>query len=228
MKKIIIALATAGLFGAAATAQANTVSFTASKGETVTAWKDNLSFGKFDTNLGTLNKITFDLSGTVSGSGKAESLDGSASTVTLSLESMLKLTRPNGSIIVITNPVFSKDYELTAFDGVQDYAGTSGVITGIVTASSSDNFSSTSTSDFALFSQAGGGTIKLALGATGLSNGSGAGNLVTQFNTSAAGSVKVTYDYTAAPVPEPETYAMLIGGLGLLGLVRRRAAKKAA
>ncbi|WP_332854466.1 PEP-CTERM sorting domain-containing protein [Duganella sp. S19_KUP01_CR8] len=30
-----------------------------------------------------------------------------------------------------------------------------------------------------------------------------------------------------APVPEPETYAMLLGGLGLLALVRRRRAKQA-
>jgi hypothetical protein len=36
-------------------------------------------------------------------------------------------------------------------------------------------------------------------------------------------------EMTLAPVPEPETYAMLLGGLGLIGAVaRRRAAKKAA
>ena len=32
----------------------------------------------------------------------------------------------------------------------------------------------------------------------------------------------VVTDYTLAPVPEPETYAMLLAGLGLLGFVRRR------
>ena len=32
----------------------------------------------------------------------------------------------------------------------------------------------------------------------------------------------VVTDYTLAPVPEPETYAMLLAGLGLLGLARRR------
>lgn len=228
MKKIIIALATAGLFGATGAAQANVISFTADKAETLTAWNDVLSFGKFNSNLGTLNSITFELSGTVTGSGKAESLDASPSTVTLSLSSLLKLTRPDGSTIVVTNPVFSNAYNLAAFDGAIDFAGTSGVKTGPVSSSHTEIVTSSSSSDFALFSQAGGGTINLALGATGLSSGSGAGNLLSQFNTSAAGSVKVTYDYTAAPVPEPETYAMLIGGLGLLGLVRRRAAKKAA
>jgi len=33
---------------------------------------------------------------------------------------------------------------------------------------------------------------------------------------------------SALPVPEPETYGMLLGGLALVGAVARRRAKKAA
>lgn len=33
---------------------------------------------------------------------------------------------------------------------------------------------------------------------------------------------KVTYTYETAPVPEPETYAMLLAGLGLVGVIARR------
>jgi hypothetical protein len=36
-----------------------------------------------------------------------------------------------------------------------------------------------------------------------------------------SGMMKVTYDF-AAPIPEPETYAMLLAGLGLLGIAARR------
>lgn len=223
MKKLFATLAVAGMLGAVGAAQAETLSFTAAKATTTTAWTDILSIGKFDTNLGTLNSITFDLVGTVSGSGRAESLDGAASSVTLALSSVLTLYRPDGSTLVVTNPVFSKGYSLSAFDGAIDFAGSSGAATGQVSSSHGESFVSSSSSDFALFSQAGGGTLSLGLGATGLSNASGAGNLISQFATSAAGNVTVTYNYTAAaPVPEPETYAMLIGGLGLLGAVRRR------
>lgn len=229
MKKLIAALAIAGLSSTMASAQAEVLTFTASKPTTLTNWTDVLSVSKFNTNLGTLNSITFELGGTVSGTGRAESLDGSASTITLALSSLLTLTRPDGSTIVITNPVFSKAYGVTAFDGTIDFAGNSGANTGAVSSSQVETKITTSASDFALFSQAGGGTVNLGLGATGLSNGTGAGNLITQFGTSASGEIKVSYDYTvAAAVPEPETYAMLIGGLALLGMVRRRSAKPSA
>lgn len=43
-----------------------------------------------------------------------------------------------------------------------------------------------------------------------------------------ANKTQYTATVSALPVPEPETYGMLLGGLGVLGLVARRKAKKAA
>lgn len=45
---------------------------------------------------------------------------------------------------------------------------------------------------------------------------------VTQFGTFSYAAGVLTYDTVAAPIPEPETYALLLAGLGMLGFMGRR------
>lgn len=230
LKKTFAALALAAALIPFTSAQAAVISFDSATALKKTNWTQSLSFGKFDTNLGTLNSIKFDLRGLISGTGKAESDDEEATTVSLSLGSILKLSRPDGTLLVLSNPVFSQLFQFSAADGDIDFAGTSGGSTGLVTANAHDFFVSTSASDFALFSALGGGQINLALKATGASSATGAGNLATIFQTFASSSVNVTYDYTprAVEVPEPASLATILAGLGLMGAVRRRRASKRA
>jgi hypothetical protein len=218
---------TAALFPFAS-AQAGTISYVASKDLTTTNWVEKLSFQKFDTALGTLTSIKFDLGGLVQGTGKAESLDSAASTVTLSLGSELTLKRPDGSTLVVTNPIFAQAFNFGAFDGAIDFGGASGGNTGTVSASATESFTSVNAADFNLFSALGGGAIDLGLAAIGKSTGNGSGNLLTQFNTAASGNAMVTYTYTPnVAIPEPASIATFLLGLGLVGAARRRAGKQA-
>lgn len=230
MKKSLFALAAAGLFSVGAVSQAQaavqTVSFNAERAVGTTNWSDTLGLGKFDSSLGTLTSIKFDLSGVVQGSGRAESLDFAASNVTVSLASLLTLYRPDASTLVVANPLFSQQFSLSGFDGTIDFGGTSGASTGPRSSTGSNSFTSSSASDFALFSAAGGGLINLGLNAIGSSTANGSGNLISQFQTSAGGQVAVTYEYVSA-VPEPETYVMLLTGLALAGVMARRKSAKA-
>ena len=230
MKKTFFALAAASLFTVGAVSQAQaatqTLTFSQNRAAGPTNWNDVLGLGMFDTNLGTLTSIRFDLTGLVRGTGSAENLDAGASDVTLTLASTLTLYRPDASTLVVSNPLFNRQLALGAFDGAIDFAGASGGSTGPRTSTAQNDFTSSSASDFALFSAAGGGLINLGLGAVGASTASGSGNLVTQFQTEAAGHVRVTYEYVSA-VPEPETYVMLLTGLALAGVMARRKSAKA-
>lgn len=227
LKKTFAALALAAALFPIAGAQAAVISFNNSIGVTETDWSEVLRFNKFDTKLGTLNSIKFDLSGVVSGAGFAENRGSSATKVTLTLGSTIELTRPDGTTLVVANPVFDQIYSLGRYDRVLDFAGTSGIHTGEVQASRAESFLSSSASDFALFS--GKGFIELGLSALGTSFAKGPGNVTTGFDTFASGAVQVSYDYTPfAEVPEPATLATLLAGLGLIGAVRRRRSGKQA
>lgn len=228
MKKSLLAVALTGLLAFAASAQAATVSFSVDRPIGLTDWTDSLALNKFDTSLGQLTSIKFTLTGSVSGRGLAENLDEDAPTsVLLNLASTVTLHRPDASTLVVTNPLFSQTMNLAAFDGNIDFAGASGATTGLRTASATEFVISTSANDFALFSAQGGGFINLGISGVGVSEAIGSGNLASGFETSAGARATVTYNY--APVPEPETYAMMLTGLGLLAFARRRhAARKLA
>ena len=135
----------------------------------------------------------------------------------LNLSAQITLVNPSSNTLAVVLPVVNSTFNATAFDGVIDFGGTSGVtFTNLSGSASVSNGPSLSPSLIATF--VGVGNVTLGQNATGNSSGTGAGNLITQFATQAGSVAKVTYSYQ--PVPEPASMAVL--GLGAAALLRRR------
>ena len=185
-----------------------------------TNWDEVLTVNKYSNTSGALSKVVVTLEGSVQGDAAYESLDAGPTTVTLNLSANISLARPSGGAQIIDiTPLDSVSENAGAFDGTIDFAGTSGTSFNGLSDDDIDTITLTSPADLALFT--GPGTIDLDANATGISVGSGAGNLLTQFGTSA--SAKVTVEYyvdTGNEIPEPASFAVF--GLAGLALVRRR------
>lgn len=165
-----------------------------------------MSFPKFDLEDTCLDSVCFTLDGHVQGVAKFESLDGAPATVTMNLAATLTLQRPDTTPLVVTLPLTQTTDNVTAYDGVTDFAGTSGKTYSDLSGDKSETSCTHALDDFALFS--GTGNIVLPVVAAGASNGSGAGNLILQFATDASAGASVTYYYhTCPPVSvEPTTW----------------------
>ena len=185
-----------------------------------TNWHSSVIFPQFNPALGNLTYIEFCLGGHVEGGAKFESLDAAPATVTMDLNAVMKLLRPDMSEIVVSIPVVSTLDNVMAFDGTVDFGGTSGkAYTGLSADKTECVTSLPPPSDLALF--IGSGTITLPVTASGASAGSGAGNILLNFNASASATARVKYGYDA--VPEPSALALfLLGVTPAVGMLRRR------
>jgi hypothetical protein len=197
-KFVALALSGAAMLAAGASAQTQQQCHNASIPLTTTNWALSVSVPKFDPNLGTLQSITFNMTGFIEGDARAESLDNQPTVATLQFAGTITLTRPDMSQIVQVLPVANFVDPLGAFDGVIDFRGPSGVSHLGVAASQMSSFTSPPpASDLVLFTGPGGnpGTITLPVTAVGTSVATGPGNIVSQFTQRARVDVQVCYNF---------------------------------
>jgi hypothetical protein len=153
---------------------------------------------RFDPALGILSGIEFTLAGTIVGDMGIENLDALASTITTTFQAFLGLARPDGSLILGTAPVLVLVDDLGPFDGIVDFAGTSGISRQDLEASAVEvQGTPPPTSDLIDFQGPPGapGSITLRLSGLGNTIANGPGNLIAQFSTSAGAEISVCYLY---------------------------------
>lgn len=205
----------------AGAARAEVVSYATSTGPTqqATNWSTTLNLPAFDASLGTLTAVKFSYKGDVLHTIFAENLNALPSSYDLLSQVNLQLTHEGGLTLFAPAPlVFNATGNQAAFDGLLDFDGASGD-TLLHEGTWSDDYFASSLLPYI-------GSTPLSFAATAVSSFSneGGGNFATGGEATAGASLTVEYTFT--PIPEPSTYAALLGGaaLGFAALRRRQAA----
>lgn len=168
----------------------------------ITGWSNDVTFDKFDPDLGTLTGVSVRLTATIRGQASIESLVDMGAFTTMTFSANCAIFRPGGiDAIASVTPQQQFMQSFGPYDGVTDFAGTSGDMFPVAGVSSTQTHTSPlPLSDLALFTGTGGagsaGTILLPVVANGTSTGSGAGNAIFQFMQEASAEVEVCYTYT--------------------------------
>jgi hypothetical protein len=180
----------------ASRASGGQVSFSDTVPLTTTDWFDSVTVSRFDPALGTLQQVNISLQAHNEGSAAFENQDAAAATITMTFSTHIEVQRPDTSLLLFAEPTVNTSDTVTAFDGVLDFAGTSGKTYANLSQNVTQGVSFTCpVPECTLFTGAPGnpGTITLPVQARGQSTGTGAGNLTLSFTSRASATVTVTY-----------------------------------
>ena len=197
--------------------------FDPSDADPTTDWNKTLtSVQKFNSSLGTLQSVTVSYTGTINSVWNFENRSPNSGatltgTSTAALDLLMGSDFDTADRLLSLSPGVSVSYQVGKYDGITDFAGTSG---------RSQLFSETK-SGSVLYTGAdlnrfiGSGSFSfLATASASVGYTVTGGNNRVLVETGATTSGSVTYNYVAAPVPEPASMTALV--LGVATLVRRR------
>lgn len=186
---------------------ATEITHTATVPLATTNWNETVTIPKFQLDPLCLQSVCIELRGHVEGAAKFESLDAADAEIIMNLQATLTISRPDNTPLVTVIPLANTVDSVTAFDDVIDFGGTSGKTYTDLSGNAIETGCTIDAADLVLFS--GAGNILLPMGATGTSNGSGAGNLILQFATSASVEVIVTYTYDCSVPTQATTWGKI-------------------
>jgi hypothetical protein len=155
---------------------------------TRTNWSVTNAIPQWNPADGTLNSVTVSVAGNVSSEYKAENRDTISGTITATTDANVTATAGGVTADAVITPFYSQ--AVTAFDGVIDFAGTSGfAVTSVATGSDAE--AATVLTPFI-----GTGTVAVSASSNGSASASGPGHLRFIVNTFSSAIVTVTYDFT--------------------------------
>jgi hypothetical protein len=199
-------------------ANAETIVFTQEFGPETPNWMASAFVPRFDTSLGDLEAVVVSLTGHIEGFAGFESLDRTGTKVEMSFSAEVTLAHESFPSRVVAAPNTTTSDDVTGYDGLLDFGGSSGRTYEEIVAQTTDTIRLVAGEDD-LSDYLGIGTIPMRLQADGTSRGDGSGNLVLYIDQQASARLDVTYEFT--PVPEPGALALLsVGAFCALG--RRR------
>lgn len=184
---------------------------------------EQISIQKFNSSLGKLKGVTINFTGDMLGDAGFENRSTNAAAVTVNLAGIFGL-QLNGQSLFTLNPLQANTYQVTRYDGNQNYGGTSGkTIEGLTATQSSTQ---TFTDSQFLQSFIGTGNVNFLFSAIANSTVTGSGNMRSYVDTLARTNVSVIYDYDPAKVPEPSAAIGIgvIGGIALLSKSKKKLA----
>jgi hypothetical protein len=173
---------------------------------TSTNFTKTATVSQFDPTLGKLTSVDVMLAGTLTSQIQVESRDATPTTITGRVEGTLSAQVPGVADLTL-RPTSTVSFPASAYDGVQDYAGTSGKDFGAVSADDSKTVTLTTPGDLAAF--IGTGTVPVSVAAASSSAASGPGNLLSEITSSGAATMNIVYHYLPQGDLRPGRYSIV-------------------
>jgi uncharacterized repeat protein (TIGR01451 family) len=160
---------------------------------------------KFDPSLGTLTSIDLIINGQITSDIKVENQDPSPTTINGVVSGSLNLAGP-GFNTQVTTSSSTRTFNASAWDGVNDFAGTSGKDLGSATVPGS---ATVQVPVSALGAYSGTGSVTITETAQATSSANGGGNLLAQITSSGSANITVRYHYTPGNPLAPGNYTIV-------------------